>query len=130
MKRVLLFFLPLVAAACMPVSTRGVVAMKVDESIVHLCLGSGETEKGDKLVVYRNDCRTGTAKSKLSIPTTPPCVKRVIGEGVVTEVLNEHYSVARLRTSTSVREGDVVELASRVSRASEPADTASRGGAE
>lgn len=68
----------------------------------HICLGKTEASAGDKISVYRNRCERVS-------PKVQRCQFVQIGEGVITEVLNEHYSVARFTPETHIQEGDVVE---------------------
>ncbi|MFO0842274.1 MAG: hypothetical protein U0797_07720 [Gemmataceae bacterium] len=92
------------ATACGSVH-RGVVAMKISDTAAHVCLNKDEVAVGDVVRLYRNVCRN-TPRSNL-LPWN--CEKRALATCVVTEVLNEHYSVVTLPAGTEFKEGDFVE---------------------
>lgn len=86
---------------CAPAVHRGSVAMKLTDDVAHVCLGINEVKPGDSIHVLRNVCkRVGKA---------PSCELKLIGHGKITEVLNDHYSVATLEVTGGYQEGDVVE---------------------
>lgn len=80
---------------------RGSVVMKVSETDAHVCLEPGQTQVGDHVQMFRNVC-TSTGKR-----TT--CEKVPVAEGVVTALLNDHYSTVRFPAGTSFAEGYTVE---------------------
>lgn len=90
----------LLVNACAPTYHRGTVAMIVNESEVHVGLGKGEVKVGDDLIIYQGTCTRLRRHF---------CSMFVLGEAKVTEVLDDHYSVAKLVTSLGIHEGDVVE---------------------
>ncbi len=71
--------------------------MKVSDTEAHVCLGDGEVKPGDKVTLFRNDCLGKGG-----------CKKVPAGEGVVSRLLNEHYSVVEV-TKGSFQEGTIVE---------------------
>lgn len=77
---------------------RGTVAMKVNEQEAHVCLGKNEVSVGDKLNVFRTDCKSQNR-----------CLKVKVGEAKVTQVLDDHYSVAQFDPGVTFEEGTVVE---------------------
>jgi hypothetical protein len=86
---------------------RGSVAMKTGENEAHVCLGDKEVKVGDRLSAYVNHC-TG----KVGGPVTggaQSCEKKLIGEGTVTELLNQHYSVVKFDEGVKFAEGTLVE---------------------
>lgn len=105
MRAILLLGGCLFVAGCGHTFMRGSVVMKTSSTEGHVCLGDGEVAKGDAVVVSRNVCtpRPGAAKA-----TDRTCQKVPVGHGIVTEVLNEHYSVVRM-TDGELNEGDTVE---------------------
>lgn len=89
------------AAGCTPAHSRGVVAMKVSDSEVHVCVGKEEVSVGTQVDAYRNVCQQKK-------PYT--CNLDRIDRGTITEVLNEHYSVAAFKPGSKVQEGDVIRV--------------------
>lgn len=90
---------------CAHSAMRGSVAMKTSETEGHVCLGKGEVDVGDKVSLYRNDCpNQGGKKVGGNI-----CKKVKLGEGKVTEIINDHYSVATFPSGLQFDEGTVVE---------------------
>lgn len=88
--------------SCTESTRRGIVVMRLDDIEAHVGLGAGEVAAGDRLTLFRYVC-TGTK--------FPNCVKKAIGSGEVTRVLNGSYSIARFSTANGFREGDLVEKA-------------------
>lgn len=82
---------------------RGSVAMKVSDTEAHVCLGDKEVKVGDKVNIYKSEC-TQSAGSKGT-----NCVKVKAGEGSVTQLLNEHYSVIKFDKGVEFKEGTIVE---------------------
>lgn len=87
---------------------RGVVVMKIDDNISHVCLDKGEVQVGDSVRVFRNVCEQ-KFPGRSGRQNPPVCKKEQLGNGKVTEILNEHYSVVSVPTGVDVKEGDVVE---------------------
>lgn len=96
---------------CAPAVHRGSVAMKLTDSIAHVCLGASEVKPGDSISILRNVCtKSGTPNLKGATRTTSSqCELKLIGHGKITEVLNNHYSVATLEVTGGYQEGDIVE---------------------
>lgn len=110
MKNVFLVFCGLVLISCASHSTmRGGVAMKVSEREAHVCLGDGEVKQGDKVVAFYNDCQDRNGAGKNSGANGIPCVKKKLGTGTVTKLLNEHYSVVEFEDGVKFTEGTFVE---------------------
>lgn len=82
-------------------SMRGTVVMKVDSTTAHVCLGDGEVAVNDQVRLYTQVC---TQIGRGSV-----CKKAVIGDGIVTELIDEHYSVVALPPGTNFEEGNAVE---------------------
>lgn len=74
--------------------------MKAGADRVHVCLGSDEVAVGDGVVGYRDDCGDKNAQ-----PVR--CTRKIVGHGVVIEILNDHYSVVRV-TDGDLEEHDIV----------------------
>lgn len=96
------------AVSCAHNTMRGGVAMKVSETEAHVCLGEGEVKEGDKVIAFYNDCQKEIAGDKSGAYGTP-CVKTKIGQGVVTKILNDHYSVVKFEDGVKFSEGTFVE---------------------
>ena len=91
-------------------ASRGVVAMKINDTEAHACVRKLDVEVGDKMAVFRNECTSDTGSSKAS---GRHCRLERIGEGTISEQLNEHYSVLKFDTPTEYREGDLLEKVTR-----------------
>lgn len=90
---------------------RGSVAMKVSDLEAHVCLGDHEVKVGDKVALFKNDClppRPGTAAARQD-GYVGGCKKVKLGEGVVTQTLDEHYSVIKIDPGVEFKEGTVIE---------------------
>ncbi len=103
--------LSLLATGCASHSTmRGSVAMKISDSEAHVCLGEGEVKAGDKVTAFYNDCQNREAGgSDKAGAYGIPCVKTKLGSGIVTKVLNSHYSVVEFDKGVKFTEGTFVE---------------------
>lgn len=86
---------------------RGSVALKESDQEAHVCLGDKEVKAGDKVALFKNECRGTSAGRKGG--NGPVCNKVKLGEGVVTKTLNEHYSNIRVEPGVSFDEGAIVE---------------------
>lgn len=82
---------------------RGVVAMKISDTVAHVSLNKDEANVGDGVKLFRNVCNPS---SKAAFTQ---CEKRLLGTGSVTEILNDHYSVVSVAKGVDFREGDFVE---------------------
>lgn len=82
---------------------RGSVVMKIDPSMAHVCLGKGEVKVNDVVHLYKNVCTTSGKRSA--------CSRELVGDGKVTEIIDDHYSVVAFPAGTSVEEGFTVEKA-------------------
>ncbi|MDZ4082158.1 MAG: hypothetical protein U1E10_04425 [Bdellovibrionales bacterium] len=80
--------------------------MKVSESEAQVCLD--EAKVGDRLTLFKNSCPTkGT--SLRSSSNSGMCEKVRVGQGTVTEILNQHYSVLKADAGVPIEEGNFVE---------------------
>ena len=89
---------------CAP-SVRRTVGMKISERIAHVSLGENEVKPGDDITLFRNTCNKLSPKD----PRRNNCERTRIGKGVITELLNNHYAVAKFPEDVFFREGDLVE---------------------
>ena len=92
-------------AGCAHNAMRGSVAMKTSEDEAHVCLGDNEVKAGDKVSLFKNVC---TAKGKAT-EGNGACEKRFLGEGEITQLLNQHYSVMKVAKGVTFDEGTIVE---------------------
>lgn len=95
----------LLITACAHTAMRGTVAMKVSDREAHVCLGNNEVKVGDRVFFFVNECK-GTGGRETGDRT---CQKVKIGEGRVTRLLNEHYSVVEAAPGIKFTEGTIVE---------------------
>lgn len=84
---------------------RGTVAMKTSDRQAHVCLNKNEAKPGDKVRLFTNRCIRGGGKATGSIG----CEKVFLGNGVVTETLNDHYSLVTFDEGVRFEEGSFVE---------------------
>jgi len=98
----------LAMTGCTHTLMRGTVALKASEQKAYVCLGDNEVRVGQRLAFFKSDCHPPIEPRPQDAPTSP-CVKRKIGEGVVTQLINEHYSEVKLDQNVKVDEGTAVE---------------------
>ncbi len=106
-------FLPLSLAAltltgCAHGLMRGSVAMKVSDTEAHVCMDNTEAKVGDRVTLFRNNCPTKGGRAR-SGDGGGSCEKVQLGQGTVTEILNQHYSVVKFDPGVSFEEGSFVE---------------------
>jgi hypothetical protein len=87
---------------------RGSVAMKVSDTDAHVCLGNNEVKVGDKVQAFNNVCPKDT-NGRGRNAAVETCKKDPIGSGIVTAILNEHYSVVSFDQGVKFTEGTIVE---------------------
>jgi hypothetical protein len=92
-------------AGCAHGNMRGSVAMKASEDEAHVCLGDNEVKPGDKVALFSSVCAArGRAQE-----SGPACEKKYLGDGQVTRILNQHYSVIKVAQGVKFDEGTIVE---------------------
>jgi hypothetical protein len=96
----------LALAGCAHSTMRGSVAMKVSNEEAHVCMGDKDVKAGDKVVLFKNVCVSPRAAQAA---TDAGCRKEKLGEGEVTRLLNEHYSVVKVNPGVTFEEGTIVE---------------------
>lgn len=94
--------------SCAHKAMRGGVAMKVSDTEAHVCLGEGEVKEGDRVNAFYNDCQSQGSGGKDGAYGVP-CVKTRLGTGIVTKILNDHYSVVEFEEGVKFSEGTFVE---------------------
>jgi len=87
---------------------RGSVAMKINETQGHVCLGNKDVKVGDHVIAYTNFC-LGKGGARTKGDSIGLCEKRNIGAGTITQLLNEHYSVVTFDEGAKFDEGTFVE---------------------
>jgi hypothetical protein len=86
---------------------RGSVAMKMSDNEAHVCLGNKEVKVGDRVTALKNYCSASGAARKEGASAV--CEKRILGEGTVTSLLNQHYSLVKFDDGVKFNEGTIVE---------------------
>ena len=99
-------FLMMLIASCSHAG-RGSVAMKVNDREAHVVLGKNEVKVGDRIIAFYNDCQNKDMGTGRMYGT--PCVKTKLGGGIITQVLNDHYSVVEFDEGVKFTEGTFVE---------------------
>lgn len=107
MKNAFILFgtIALLMTGCAHGVMRGSVAMKTSDREAHVCLNKNEVKPGDKVKLFTSRCtpRGGKGDGGRS------CEKVYLGNGAVTEILNEHYSLVTFDEGVSFEEGSFVE---------------------
>lgn len=85
--------------------------MKISDTEAHVCLGSGEVKVGDKIKLYHNICTRNALPANKPSKNLPgsKCELRIIGEGQIASLINDHYSIATFAGGVQFEEGDIVE---------------------
>lgn len=105
-QRIIFVGAAMVLMGCAHGLMRGSVAMKVSDSEAHVCLGDQDVKVGEKVVAYKNQCTKGVGRGDAS----GFCKKLKLGEGTVSKLLNEHYSLVQFETGVAFDEGTIVEV--------------------
>lgn len=97
----------LFVVGCAHQGMRGTIAMKVSDDEAHVCVNKDEVKVGERVAVYANNCK------RAGRPTLDSgdllCEKVRKGEGTVTGILNEHYSVVKFDPGVEFSEGSFIE---------------------
>jgi hypothetical protein len=89
---------------------RGSVAMKVSDTEAHVCMNKSEVKVGDRVTLFRNNCPSKGPRGRNGDGgEAGGCTKVQLGQGTVTENLNEHYSVVKFDQGVQFEEGTFVE---------------------
>jgi hypothetical protein len=104
----LFLVLTTLVVSCAHKTMRGGVAMKVSDTEAHVCLGEGEVKEGDRVNAFYNDCQSKDSGGKDGAYGVA-CVKTRLGTGIVTKILNDHYSVVKFEDGVKFTEGTFVE---------------------
>lgn len=95
----------LILTGCTHGLMRGSVAMKVSDTEAHVCMENSKV--GERVTLFKNNCpNKGGARLGGSGGS---CEKVQLGQGTVTEILNQHYSVVKFDSGVSFEEGTFVE---------------------
>lgn len=94
---------------CASLSARGVVVMKVSDTEAHVDLGGAELQGVRGVSVYRPTCPPVVLLGKSKAADRAVCEKRLLGNGKVTEVMNDEYSLVTFPQAIAFEEGDIVE---------------------
>ena len=81
---------------------RGTVAMTLNDQEGQVSLGDTEVEAGDRVGLYKNECR-------FDLRLLPGCIKVKMGLGTINQTLNAHFSTLKADPKVSLREGMIVE---------------------
>jgi hypothetical protein len=96
----------LAASACSTMTHRGVVAMKISSDQAHVGAGKNDLSVGDHVELYKNICR---ATNNKNADFDSACVKKLLGHGTVTSLINDDYSVVKFDQGVEFSEGDMIE---------------------
>ena len=94
-------------SSCAHSFMRGTVAMKIDDKTAHVCLGEKDVNIGDKLKFFHFECEKHA--NDWVEDDYMDCMSKKTGAGVVTRILNVHYSEVRTDGSFEFSEGTMVE---------------------
>lgn len=85
---------------------RGSVVLKHSAIEADVCLGSKEVKPGDKVMLFKNECRESRGSHDIERTS---CKKIEVGSGEIISNLNEHYSMMRVESEVPIVEGMIVE---------------------
>jgi hypothetical protein len=103
---IIVFFL--ISACGTQPATTGKVAMKVNTTDAHIFMAGPELKVGDKVNIIRTICSRDLYHANRN-SAVPICKKEKMGEGIVTTLLNDHYSVVKFDQGADFRAGTVIE---------------------
>ncbi|MFT6070456.1 MAG: hypothetical protein ACJAT2_000744 [Bacteriovoracaceae bacterium] len=110
MKKLLFISLSLlILNGCAHRFMRGTVAMKMDDSTAHVCLGDNDVQVGDKIDFIQNICIGSNASSVDKLGEMRTCEMKTLGSGTVTKLLNSHYSEVKTDKPFKISEGTLVQ---------------------
>lgn len=89
--------------------TRGSVALKHNTEEADVCLGKGEVNVGDRVSLFKSECKARTMGGRDGAGSTQSCSKIKLGEGEIVRVLDDHYSTIRVSSNVPFGEGTIVE---------------------
>ena len=101
--------LAVVSCASRHVSMNGTVAMKINETRGVACLFGEEPRPGDKLELFKNDCKDGVGRGREG-SNSISCKMVRSGEAIVTKMLNDHYAEFEVTSEASFEEGSILKL--------------------
>ncbi len=87
--------------------SRGSVVVKHSDEEGDVCLGSGEVATGDKVSLFKSECKRGTHIRRTG--NGMRCTKVKVGDGEISQVLDEHYSSVRVNSGVPFDVGTIVE---------------------
>jgi hypothetical protein len=95
----------LTLVGCAHGNMRGTVAMKTSDNEAHVCLGDNEVRVGDKLSLFNSVCKKSVQRQH----GESWCTKKYVGDAEIVQLLNQHYSVAKVAPGVLFQEGTIVE---------------------
>ena len=95
-----------VCMGCAHHVVRGGVAMELGPHQVEVCMGSDEIKEGDVVSFFRNDC---PKPNRAFMEGGVACHKEKVGEGVVSKILNDDYSVVDIKSGKIPEKGTIVQ---------------------
>lgn len=81
---------------------RGVVAMKISDSVAHVGLNENEIKLHDTVQLYQNKCNNLVAGERT-------CIEVNKGQGIVTRIVNRNYVAVEFDDGVEFDEGDLVQ---------------------
>lgn len=81
---------------------RGVVAMKISDTVAHVGLNENEVKLNDSVQLYANRCNSLVAGERT-------CTIVNKGQGVVTRIVNQNYVAVEFDKGVEFNEGDMVQ---------------------
>ena len=87
---------------------RAPVAMKINDTEAHVCVGKEEVKVGDKFIAYKNECTPGRGKVAAE-SGTELCKKVKLGDAKIEKLLNEHYALLKFEPGVKFDERSFVE---------------------
>lgn len=91
--------------ACTPSLRPGAVVMKINGNEAHISMASGSMSVGDRVGLFQTECRPQVNPRR----TQTVCRTVKVGEGTVSEILDENYSVILVDPGAKLSESAMVE---------------------
>jgi hypothetical protein len=93
-----------ISGGCIHAVPHGTIAMKVSDNVGQASIQ--HVNPGEKVALLDNDCRSLSHETDGRVK----CLKKEVGRGVVSQVINDHYAEIVFPKGTRISEGQMVEV--------------------
>lgn len=88
---------------------RAPVAMKINDTEAHICVGKEEVKVGDKFTAFKNECKRAQGGKAMTEGFGETCKKVKLGDATIKQLLNEHYALLTFEPGVKFDERSFVE---------------------